>query len=85
MLLLLQILFLHSRHSKFSVLSIKLCSITSISFAERRSPLTPARGRGFDCGLKVELAWRIELVAGQVLRATPCSPIFENANTSKPD
>src|SRR5690606_10368168 len=37
-----------------------------------RSPLTPARGRGFDCGLKVEWSWRIELAAGQVLRATPC-------------
>jgi len=41
--------------------------------AERRSPLTPARGRGYDCGKKVERSWRIELAAGQVLRATHCS------------
>jgi len=51
------------------------CSVepSDFFFADRRSPLTPARGRGFDCGLEVEWAWRIELAAGQVLRATACS------------
>ena len=39
---------------------------------QRRSPPTSARGRGFECGLKVEWSWRIELAAGQVLGATPC-------------
>jgi len=45
-------------------------------FSERRSPLTPARERGFDCALKFEWPWRIELAAGQVLRATPCSTLL---------
>ena len=43
-----------------------------ISQAERRSPPTPDRGRGIDCGLRVERSWRIELAAGKVLGATPC-------------
>jgi len=33
--------------------------------------------RGFDCRLRVECSWRIELAAGQVLRATPCSVPFD--------
>jgi transposase len=44
----------------------------SAALSQRQSPLTPARGRDFDCGLRVEWSWRIELAAGQVLRATPC-------------
>jgi hypothetical protein len=40
----------------------------------RSSPLTPARGRGFEYWLRLEWSWRIELAAGQVLRATPCWP-----------
>jgi hypothetical protein len=43
-----------------------------MKLGERRSPLTPARGREFDSGLKVERSWQIELAAGQVLRATNC-------------
>jgi hypothetical protein len=46
--------------------------LTNIQPYQRQSPLTPARGRGFDCGLKVESSYRFELAAGQVLRATPC-------------
>jgi hypothetical protein len=42
----------------------------ALELGERRSPLTPARVRGFDCGLMLELSWRIELAAGHVLRAT---------------
>ena len=38
--------------------------------------LKTARGRGLDFGLKVEWSWRIELAAGQVLRAMPCSAPF---------
>ena len=37
---------------------------------------TPDRGRGFDCGLKVELSWRLELAAGQGFGAPTCSPSF---------
>ena len=43
---------------------------------ERHSPPTPTRRRGFDCGLRVERSWRIELAAGQVLGATPCSTLL---------
>lgn len=51
---------------------------------ERQSPLTPPRGRGFDCGLREELSWRIELAAGQVLRSTPCSLLFFRWSLSAP-
>jgi hypothetical protein len=40
--------------------------------AYRQRPPTPALERGFDCGLKVEWSWRMELAAGQVLGAPPC-------------
>jgi hypothetical protein len=48
------------------------CALQAAFLAQRRSPLTPVRGRGFNCGLKVERSWRVELAAGQVLRAPPC-------------
>ena len=35
--------------------ALRLMRIFSF-LSERRSPLTPARGSGFDCGLKVELS-----------------------------
>lgn len=45
-------------------------------FCTTSSPPTPARGRGFDSGLRLEWPWRIERAAGQVLGATPCSIFF---------
>ena len=49
---------------------------------ERRRPPTPALGRGLDCGLKVEWSWQIELAAGQVLGAPPCSTSWIHRRSS---
>lgn len=53
--------------------------MSSTSDRRTSSPLTPDRWQGFDCGLKVEWSWRIELAAGQLLGATPCSLIHFRA------
>ena len=59
-------------HAQYVVVAM----VGSEIIAQRRRPLTPARGRGFDCGLRAARAWRLELKAGQVLRAKPCSTVL---------
>ena len=48
------------------------CFIHFMYFVQRQSPPTPARGRSFECRLRVESSWRTELAAGQVLGETSC-------------